>query len=541
MITGRRLVLAIVTAALAVVLALPGMALAHAELLTATPAAGIVLDAAPTSITLTFSEPVEISLGGIRLFDGSGRSVAVGASRHPSGSAATSDPDRAVTVDLGPLSDGSYVVDWRVVSADSHPVQGAYTFQVGSKADLQPGILNGIVARDTTNHTASTALAVLRGIVIASIAVVFGGLVALGWNVVEDRRRMRWTIAGAAVAGAISGVVQLPLEFSYTTGHSVAALWNGSAWSDTFDSRIGTAWVVRSMIIAVAGAVLLITRADRTRWWWRAMLVAALAGTGLASAYGGHGATGRWIAVGVLATVVHVSAMAVWLGGLLALLVSFGRFAAAGLRRFSGIALAMIGLVVVTGIVQGVRQLGSFNALSSTSYGTALIWKSMFVVVLLMIATISRRIVHRTEVDHQRLKRVLLIETVLAVAIVSATSLLMASNPSTAAAPKPFSATLVDGDRLASITLEPGRTGANELHIYLSSAASSLIEPDSVTVEINDPSRDVAAIQVPVTRSGADHFTTSSATFPYRATWTLVVTARYGFDEVQFTARVPIR
>ncbi len=74
----------------------------------------------------------------------------------------------------------------------------------------------------------------------------------------------------------------------------------------------------------------------------------------------------------------------------------------------------------------------------------------------------------------------------------------------------------------------------------ITSAASSLIEPDTVTVAINDPGRDVAPTQVPVTRSGAGHFT-ASATFPYAATWSVVVTARYGIDEVQFDTRVPIR
>ena len=533
--TFRRALTVVAIAGLAAALALPGTAFAHAELLVADPSPGSVLDAAPTSVTLTFSEPVEVGVGAIRVFDGSGRAVAVGTSHHPGGK------DSAMTVELGPLGNGSYVVDWRVVSADSHPVQGAYTFQVGPNADLQPGILDGIVGHDSTNRAASAALAVLRGFIIASIAVVFGGLVAIGWGIVEDNRRIRVAVAGASVVSALAGLLQLPLEFSYTTGRSLSVIGNASAWSDTFDSRVGTAWVVRAALTAVVGATLVITRDGRSRWWWRATLVVGLVGTGVASAYGGHGATGRWTPLGVVATAVHVSAMAVWLGGLVALLLSFGTLGAAGVRRFSAVALAMIGLVVASGITQSVRQLGSFDALRSTSYGTALIWKTIFVVVLLMVATISRRVVHRSEIDHQRLRRVLLIETVLAVAIVTATSLLMASNPSTAAAPRPFSATLVDGDRLASITLEPGRTGPNELHIYLSSAASSLIQPDAVTVEISDPTRDVAAIQIPVTRSGAGHFTTSTAAFPYATTWTLVVTVRYGFEEVQFTGHVPIR
>ncbi|MCU1386902.1 MAG: putative Copper resistance protein CopC, partial [Ilumatobacteraceae bacterium] len=275
--------------------------------------------------------------------------------------------------------------------------------------------------------------------------------------------------------------------------------------------------------------------------------------TGVVSAYGGHGATGRWIAVGVLATTVHVSAMALWLGGLVALVLGFSTVTLAGARRFSALALGAIAAVIASGVVQSIRQLGSIDALRSTHYGTVLIWKVVFVAVLLFVANVSRRVVRRRRgleptvgaeeiVDRPRLRRAVTIEGILAIAIVVSTSMLMAANPSEVAASRPFSIQLLDGTYLAAVTIEPGHIGANELHIYLSSAESSLIEPDEVHVEISDPSRAVAAIDIPVTRSGASHYTTPTATFPYAATWTLLITARYNtFDEVQFTAKVPIR
>ncbi len=553
----KRWIVGLLVTALATLLALPGQALAHAELLSTDPAAGTVLDTAPEHITLSFSEPVEISLGAIRLFDGDGASVEVGAASHPGGA------DTAVRVEIGSIPNGSYVVDWRVVSADSHPVQGAFTFQVGPTSDLQPGILTDILGREHSSRPAGIGLAITRGLIIAAIALVFGGTIVLGWGVVEVTGTIRRVILGGAVVGAVAGLLQLPLEVGYATGRSLSVLSESSAWSAALDTRIGTAWAVRAAILAVFGIGLVLTIAERTTPWWRALSVAGLVAVGVVSAYGGHGATGRWVLVGILATAVHVSAMAVWLGGLVVLIVGFRRLTVVGAQRYSALALAMIATVVASGVIQSIRQLGSFDALTNTSYGTALIWKLTFVVVLLMVASVSRRVVRRgvigqgdaaerddadgaaarpSGLDRPRLGKSIAIEGILAIAILTSTSLLMAANPAQVIASKPFSITLLDNDYLASITIEPGRTGPNELHLYLSSAASSLIEPDEVHIEISDPSRDVAALEIPVTRSGAGHYTTPAATFPYAATWTLLVTARYNqFDEVQFTTEVPIR
>jgi len=534
--TARAWFVGLVLMAVGVVFVLPGRALAHAELLTTSPAAGAVLDEGPAGITLSFSEPVEINIGGIRLFDGSGNPVDIGASKHPDGR------DAEVAAQLGELANGSYVVDWRVVSADSHPVQGAFTFQVGPTSNLQPGIITDIINSAHTSRSASVALGVARGVVIGAIAIVFGGLIVVSLGIVAASRRVKRIVAASAAAGALAGVLQLPLEVGYATGRSFSTLFESSAWSIAFDSRVGVAWVLRAAIIGAVGGALLLLVDDRERVWWRASAVTALVGVGFASAYGGHGATGRWVPIGVVVTALHVAAMAVWLGGLLLVLVEIRSATPTSVRRFSALALGMVVVLVATGSLQAYRQLGSFDALTNTTYGTVLIRKLVVVVMLVAVAFVSRRIVHREPIDMPRLGRSIAIEAIAAVAIVVFTSLLMASNPSNVVAAKPFSVTLVDGDYLASITVEPGRVGSNEMHLYLSDATSSLIQPDSVTVEISDPSRDVAALQIPVERSGAGHFTTSTATFPYATTWTLTVTARYNtFDEVQFTTDVTIR
>jgi copper transport protein len=538
--------MAVIVAVLGVIGWSVSPALAHAELTSTDPVSGSVLDAPPDAVTLSFSEAIDIGLGAVRLFDGRGRSVDVGAATHPDGRASE------VRIDVPDLPNGSYVVDWRVVSADGHPIRGAFMFQVGPTSDLQQGMLDQILGRSHTGRSAGIALSVGRAVVIASMAVVFGGLVVVALGIVAPTRRVRLLLIGGSVAGAAFGLLQLPFEVGYATGRSLGVVFDGDAWSAAFDTRVGSAWVGRACLIAVAGIGLTLSASRRTATAWVVAVIAAAVGAGVVSAYGGHGATGRWVPVGILATALHVVAMAIWLGGLVVVLVELRSVGGNGVHRFSNLALGMVAVVVVSGVVQSLRQLDSFDALTDTDYGALLIWKVVAVCALLAVASLSRRLVHARRAsrspdedatidDIGRLRRTIAIEVVIAVAIVSLTSLLMAENPAATAAGRPFSTQLIEGGYLASITIDPGRVGANEMHLYLSDAASSLSQPDEVTVEISDPSRDVAPIRLEVARSGAGHFTAYGAVFPYAADWTLTVRVRYGsFDEIVFTATVQI-
>ncbi len=530
-----------------------GRVSAHAELLTSDPKPGEVLDAGPAHVTLTFNEPVEISLGAIRLFDGSGKSIDISAARHPDGRG------DAVEVDVPQLANGSYVVDWRVVSSDSHPVHAAYTFQVGPDSTLATGLLDQIISSSHTGRASGIGLTVSRSLITASIAIVFGGLLVCGLGIVPFGRRQRIIIGTAAAIGAVAGLLALPLEVGYTSGRSLSVITDGSAWRAVFHTTIGLAWVVRAACIAFVAAVLLATRSRSRATWWQLILIIGLVTVGIASAYGGHGATGRWHYLGVFLTMLHVSAMAAWLGGLLLLTISFAEMDRRGVQRFSSIAVVAIAAVVVSGTIQGVRQVGSLDALTGTSYGKLLIWKLVAVAGILAVAAVARRATHgRLSLttplagatvsaaavddgfDRARLRKAVSIESVLAVAVVIVTSLLMAANPSQAVASAPFSSTLTSNGYLATITVAPARVGTNEVHLYLSSPNSSLDQPDAVSVTIQDPSRDINPIAIDVTKAGAGHYISNAATFPYAATWRLVVKARYGFDEVVFTADVPV-
>jgi copper transport protein len=525
-------------------------ALAHAELLSSDPAPGAVVDAAPKNITLVFSEPIEISLGAIRVFDGTGAEVSVGPSHHPGGHT------EQVQVSVGALAGGSYVVDWRVVSADSHPVHAAYTFQVGATSTLGSGILDGILNSNHSNSSAAVGLGISRGLVALTVAVVFGALAATALGIVSLGRRLRRLVLASSIVGALAAIIALPLEVAYATGRSLTVVTDGSAWSAVLDSRIGVAWSVRAALIAVVGVGLTLTAPKRSTVWWRLVLGGGLIAVGISAAFGGHGATGRWQVLGVVATVAHVGGMAVWLGGLTAVLVSFGDLDDEAVRRYSKVALLSISVVVVSGALQALRQLGSFDALTHTDYGALLVKKLVAVAVLVVIAAVSRqatlgRVLGRgparkrgsaPSIDRPRLVRAVVIEAVIAAVILVITSLLMAANPAIGNGPKPFSATLDSQNYLAAVVVSPAGVGSNDLHLYISSPTSSTDIPDSVQVEISDPSRSVDPITIAVTLAGAGHYTTSAAVFPYPAQWKLHISAIYHqFDKVQWDTLVPIR
>ena len=121
----RRALVATALAAAAITVVAPSSAWAHASLLATSPAAQRVAQHAPDAIALTFSEAIEPRFAVISITDVKGRQVAQG---KPERSPA--DP-RTIERSVRHLDAGWYLAYWRVISADGHPVRGAFTFAVG--------------------------------------------------------------------------------------------------------------------------------------------------------------------------------------------------------------------------------------------------------------------------------------------------------------------------------------------------------------------------------------------------------------------------
>jgi copper resistance protein C len=113
-----------ILAVLALLLAAPAAANAHAMLNRATPPVGSTVSPAPRELVLTFTEKLEPKFSSIEVRDAKGAAVQAGKAR-------AGGDGTQLRVALKPLPPGTYKVIWRVLSVDTHRTNGSFTFRVG--------------------------------------------------------------------------------------------------------------------------------------------------------------------------------------------------------------------------------------------------------------------------------------------------------------------------------------------------------------------------------------------------------------------------
>ncbi|MFD9935545.1 copper resistance protein CopC [Streptomyces massasporeus] len=362
---------------------------AHAALRGTDPDDGSVLKQAPRHITLTFTESVGLLDDSFRVFGPDQRRVHAGEATHADGRS-----DTARVGLPGKLAQGTYTVAWRVVSADSHPVSGAFTFSVGKPSATTGQIDTGPTEDPLTGglHDAARYLAYLAAALLVGLAAF--ALLCRPADTSPLRRPLVaawWTLLG-------STVVLLLLRAPYETGTGPAAAFDASALGRTLAGRPGEALLARLVVLLLMAAFLIRLsrrRAPEQRPADLAIGTALAAALGLTWAAAEHASAGIQVPLAMTSSVLHLLATGVWLGGLVALLLTLRRSAGDDLvevvPRFSRIAFASVTVLAVTGAYQSWRGLGSLSALTGTSYGRLLLAKLAGVCVLLLVAGYSRR------------------------------------------------------------------------------------------------------------------------------------------------------
>ncbi|WP_037674680.1 copper resistance protein CopC [Streptomyces griseus] len=362
-----------------------GPASAHAALRDTDPADGAVLKTAPRALTLTFTESIGLLDDSLRVLDPDNRRADRGEPRHASGRSDT------VQVSLpANATEGTYVVAWRVVSADSHPVSGAFTYSVGKPSPTPVVVSAGPVENRATGSLYDLA----RYLAYGAAALFIGTAVFLVVCRPPEPGRLRRTlVVGWWVLLAATAVLLL-LRAPYESGTGPASAFDPSALKRTLTTRPGEALVARLLLLPVAAVLLL--RARKHERPTRVTLGAgAVLGVGLALTWASaeHASAGIQVPVAMTSSVLHLLAMAAWLGGLTALLTLLhrGPLPALTVARFSRLAFTSVIVLTVTGVYQSWRGLGSWATLTETAYGRILLVKLAAVTLLLAAAGWSRR------------------------------------------------------------------------------------------------------------------------------------------------------
>lgn len=356
--------------------------------------------------------------------------------------------------------------------------------------------------------------------------------------------RVRRVVLCGWVAGVVGTAAMVAAQGSVLRG---GGHWfDVGAWSDVVDTRAGLWWVVRLVLLMITGVVVARPEVMHGRRWVALVWSAALM---VVTALGGHAVTGRWVALGFVATVVHLVAMTAWVGVLvvLALLVPRSELVSTA-RRCSPVALTAVALLVASGVLNGVRQVGGIDALTTTGFGKLLVAKVIGVLLVLVLAAESRFVLrsHAETGDNDgplaALRRTVPGELIGVVAVLALTAALVNRPPGRDDLTGPATATMSLGDRTAQVVVDPATSATpTVLHVTIASPRGSLDVPDDLSLEISHAIQGLGPIEIELTPSGPNHAVAIDAVFPIEGTWSLQVTARYGdFDQAVFKGELEI-
>ena len=388
--------------AAAAALALPAAGWAHAALVRTVPTASVVVNRPPPVVLLTYTEAVEPRFAAVSVTNAAGESVRAGNPRR-----SASDP-KTLVVPLRRVPQGWYLVYWRVISVDGHPVRGAFTFAVGPN----PGPAPQFTIPSISETAATPRLIAARSVVFVSIMTAIGLFllrIAIARPVVRrvPETRLRAVSLAFGVA-ALVALVAIPIYVLMATADfALRSTFDLGALVPLLrDSAFGRGYLdlelVFGLFVVAAGLALWIDRPERERRSVAELLSVGGAFAGAAAVLlvpglAGHAAQYSPRGAALLFDWLHLLAGSIWVGGLIGLLVLWRSFPVArrvaGLvvcvPRFSNTAFVSVLTLIGSGIGASLIHLPTFASLWQTSYGQTLLVKIGLLSAAMLLAAVN--------------------------------------------------------------------------------------------------------------------------------------------------------
>ncbi|MGD9892234.1 MAG: CopD family protein [Dehalococcoidia bacterium] len=574
---------------------------AHANLFQSDPPAQSSVSRAPEQVQLVFTEPVEPRFIEVSVLDRDRNRVDGGDAQVAPGT------DNTVVATLGDVPPGVYTISWQVVSSvDGHTTRGLIPFNVGD-----PGAVPDPLSAEAIGTATSEAASVQRGpagvigrwMMLLSMLALGGLTVAVpllvgpvgaqlkamanGNSEAAVAKDLPARMTGALVARVVQccwialglfaagSLLVLVVDAAAATGTSLIDAI-GQPVIDLLGTRRGVLWLIRSGLAVGYAALLLLffNRRDRqmkpSLWFVPAVLVAGML---LMTSLGSHSAalTSR----STLATAIdwiHLCATSLWIGGLIFLAVAFfpslrplagparTRLLAFLVPRFSTIALASVGVIIVTGSYQTWRLLGGWSAFRELDWGRALLLKLALVVLLLALGAVNLLLIRPRMAGYaQRMdratreraaslrftfRRVVIAEAVLGAVILLVVGVLTGVSPSETAVAgpegpfRPFVLDATSGEGYTGrLVLSPGRIGNNRFDLSVQRPNGAPVPPEtSAVLRITTLDQETGTAEAPMEALGGGRFTTTGAYLSTVGLWEIAAVVRQpGADDITLT------
>lgn len=507
----------------------PGDAVAHATLLSSVPADSALLSQAPAEVVLRFDEPVApISL---RLIDNAGAALPLEAQARMEG--------QNVHVPLPTtLKQGTYLLSYRVVSADSHPVVGSLAFSIGLVQKLAQQQARPAAADEAASPLGPGGIWV-RGLRDIFLLVAMGAALFSAWVGGFPGQRAVLTIAAlaAALLSGLGALAQAAALMGQPMALSAALMTTALKTTSGFSALV----TITATALIAAGAAFDSQRLRATLLTAGALLIP------ISLVLTGHAASAQPAWLASTAVAAHVLVAGFWAGSLVALFLLLrqgGPRSAAGLRRFSAIAMPAVGLLIVAGAGFAALQLGSLQALVDGRYGQLVLLKSALLLLLLALAGGNRfilmpRLQRAVPTADAALRRAIVAEMVLVALVVSATAVLSQTPPHEARVRVELGGA---SSHTGTLTVEPGVAGHNVFVVELRDAQNRPIDPEETTLVFSNPAAGMEAMERRLTRTGPGTFRFEGHEIAFAGPWQVEVRARLGdFDRIDLRATLRMR
>ena len=519
---------------------------AHALLARADPPINAALRESPTAITLFMTEPLQREYSSVQVLDSGGQRRDIGATEF-----FELDATR-MRVNVLRLTPGVYTVVWRTLSQiDGHTWNGSYVFSVLNPDGSAPAGA-GVVVELGRAGLPTAADAAVKAVGFAALFLFVGALAF--WLAAGALPEVRGGLVELAVRPLLAIAAALGI---LTTGYeAVAAALELGGWGllddVLFDTRLGL-WLHTRWFALIAAALLLAwlqrrPRAAAPEWARRSLAVPAIAWLGSTAAVS-HGAAlaagGIW---GALFDALHLTAAALWIGMLAALIVALrrGRGDAdpqrrpsraaqiALVRRFSLIAAATVPVLLAAGLLGALIQIPDARGLVETDWGAAFIAKLIALLLLFSAAALNAVLLRpRSAQGDARAERwfapMMRIELALAAVVLVITAALTQLPSPVSALPdaeqrdNTITRTVARADVLAQITIAPNLVGFNRWEVRLTDAAGEPLDNPVEAVRLrfryDDPS--VGPVAAPTIAEGGGVFSLEGAYFGLPGRWTV--------------------
>lgn len=533
---------------------------------------GQVLDTAPEELFLEFNEDINTTRGGLRVFGSDGERADQG------GAFQSDDASNLVRVGLEPdLAEGTYAVTYRVTSADGHPVNGAFIFSVGQESGAADQLVAQVFSSDADRPYA-VAAAVARWVMYAGTLLAAGAAFVLWWlrhQVAQERSRVGTWIVRAAWASLAASVLGIPLQSILVSG-SVAEGFAAGNMAATLTSFVGISALVR--ILAAACLILVSRRIP-------ASTPAVVAGAAMLISLllEGHTLTTGPEAVVWIAATIHIAAAATWLGGLVVMGIVVGARKRADdpvgagrlVARFSTLFTISVVAVVLAGSALSWVEVRALRGLFTTAYGWVLVAKIVAVIPLVAIGVYNNRrlvptltarrsrrqrsaepviaggsdeVADKSRLRDQawdRLGRTVKVETAVIGVVLALTGVLVALQPAAEAAgiTGAYSENVqFPGIGQMTFTVDPNRTGRNEIHLYLLGDTGRPVDAaEQITMSLSQPELDIGPLIREPIEAGPGHYILAGPDLSVPGRWEVTVEAALNrFDVVSTTVDVVV-